>query len=131
MKLVFMGTPDFAIPTLQKLLNSKHDLSAIVTAPDKERGRGQKVTFTPVKQFALDNNIKLLQPDKLKDENFISELKKLQADLFVVVAFRILPKEVFIIPVKGSFNLHASLLPKYRGLLRYNGYLSKEKRKRE
>lgn len=115
MKIVFMGTPDFAIPSLKKLLESKHEVVAVVTTPDKERGRGQKITFTPVKQFALDNNIPVLQPQKLKDEEFISGLKKNNADLFVVVAFRILPKEVFTLPVKGSFNLHASLLPKYRG----------------
>ncbi len=115
MKIVFMGTPDFAIPSLKKLLESKHEVVAVVTTPDKERGRGQKITFTPVKQFALDNNIPVLQPQKLKDEEFISGLKKNNADLFVVVAFRILPREVFTLPVKGSFNLHASLLPKYRG----------------
>ncbi len=115
MKIVFMGTPDFAIPSLRKLFESNYELTAVVTAPDKERGRGQKVSFTSVKQFAVDNNIRLFQPEKLKDESFISGLKSLNADLFVVVAFRILPKEVFMIPSEGSFNLHASLLPKYRG----------------
>jgi methionyl-tRNA formyltransferase len=115
MKIVFMGTPSFAIPSLQKIYNGSHELSAIVTAPDKERGRGQKISYTPVKEFALENNIPLLQPEKLKDENFISELKKFKADLFVIVAFRILPREVFTLPRICSFNLHASLLPKYRG----------------
>jgi methionyl-tRNA formyltransferase len=87
-----------------------------VTAPDKERGRGQKVSFTPVKEFALKHNLPVLQPEKLKNNPvFVEELKKFQPDLFVVVAFRILPKEVFNIPTNGSFNLHASLLPKYRG----------------
>jgi len=115
MKIVFMGTPDFALPSLDKLYKSNHEVIAVVTAPDKERGRGQKVSFTPVKEFALHNNLPLLQPEKLKDDSFADELKRLNADLFVVVAFRILPKEVFTIPVNGSFNLHASLLPRYRG----------------
>lgn len=115
MKIIFMGTPDFAIPSLEKLFNSRHTISAVVTAPDKERGRGQKVSFTPVKEFALKNNLPILQPEKLKDQNFISILKSFDADIFVVVAFKILPPEVFTIPAKVSFNLHASLLPKYRG----------------
>ena len=115
MNLVFMGTPDFSVPSLKILLNSKYNVSAVVTAPDKQRGRGRKVSFTPVKEFALENNLPVLQPEKLKDEDFISELKKINADLFVVVAFKILPPEVFTIPKYGSFNLHGSLLPKYRG----------------
>jgi len=116
MKIIFMGTPDFAIPSLQTLVNSKHKVISVVTAPDKERGRGQKVSFTPVKEFALQNKIPVLQPEKLKSNPlFVDELKKYNADLFVVVAFKILPKEVFTIPPKGSFNLHASLLPKFRG----------------
>lgn len=115
MNIIFMGTPDFAVPCLRTLLESRHTISAVVTAPDKERGRGQKVSFSPVKQFAVDNSIPVLQPEKLKDDNFISELKSFSPELFVIVAFRILPKEVFTIPVNGSFNLHASLLPKYRG----------------
>lgn len=110
-----MGTPDFAIPSLKILLENKHNILAVVTAPDKERGRGQKVTFTAVKEFAVKENLPLFQPEKLKDENFQKELKKLNADLFVVVAFRILPSEIFSIPAKGTFNLHGSLLPKYRG----------------
>ena len=110
-----MGTPDFAVPSLEKIFNSKHKLLAVVTAPDKERGRGQKVSYTPVKEFALDNNLLLFQPVRLKDNDFINSLKELAPDLFVVVAFRILPREVFSIPTYGSFNLHASLLPKYRG----------------
>ena len=115
MNIVFMGTPDFAVPSLKRLYESRHKISCVVTAPDKERGRGQKVSFTSVKVFAVENNIPVLQPDKLKNENFISELKNINADLFVIVAFRILPKEVFTIPRKGSFNLHGSLLPKFRG----------------
>jgi methionyl-tRNA formyltransferase len=115
MKIVFMGTPDFSIPSLKILLENNHEILSVVTTPDKERGRGQKITFTAVKQFAIENNIPVLQPIKLKDNNFISELKNLKPDLFVVVAFRILPKEVFEIPKYGSFNLHGSYLPKYRG----------------
>lgn len=116
MKIIFMGTPDFAIPSLKLLLESNHKILAVVTQPDKERGRGQKVSFTPVKQFAVENNIPVYQPEKLKDNSeFVDHMKSLNPDLFVVVAFRILPKEVFIIPKFGSFNLHASLLPKYRG----------------
>ena len=116
MNLIFMGTPDFAIPSLNKLTESKHNISAIVTAPDKERGRGKKVSYTPVKEFAIEKNIRVLQPEKLKNNlHFVEELKSLNADLFVVVAFKILPPEVFEIPKHGSFNLHASYLPKYRG----------------
>jgi methionyl-tRNA formyltransferase len=116
MKIVFMGTPDFSIPTLKSIYKSEHELFGIVTTPDKERGRGQKITFTPVKQFAIENNIPVYQPEKLKGNfEFVDQMKALQPDLFVVVAFRILPKEVFDIPKFGSFNLHGSYLPKYRG----------------
>jgi methionyl-tRNA formyltransferase len=116
MKIIFMGTPDFSIPSLESIYKSKHELTAIVTTPDKERGRGRKITYTPVKQFAVENNIPVYQPEKLKSNTeFIEQMKALQPDLFVVVAFRILPKEVFDIPKFGSFNLHGSFLPKYRG----------------
>lgn len=115
MKIVFMGTPDFAIPSLRILINSHHIVTAVVTAPDKERGRGQKLTFTPVKEFALQNKIPVLQPENLKDEGFINSLKEINADLYVVVAFRILPSQVYTLPGLGAFNLHGSLLPKYRG----------------
>lgn len=114
MKIVFFGTPDFAVPTLDKLTAS-YDVAAVVTAPDKERGRGRKVSSTPIKEFAIENNLKVLQPLKLSDESFINELKEIDADLFIIVAFRILPKSVFELPKHGSFNLHGSLLPKYRG----------------
>ncbi len=110
-----MGTPDFAVPALKALVESSHSVIAVVTGEDKERGRGRKLTYTPVKEFALENKIPVLQPKKLKDENFISRLKELNADLYVIVAFRILPVEVFTIPSKGAFNLHGSILPKYRG----------------
>ncbi len=115
MKIIFMGTPDFAVPSLKRLFESRHQVAAVVTTPDKQRGRGQKFTFTPVKEFALSNNIPVLQPEKLKNDDFINELKKFEADLYVIVAFRILPIGVFTIPPKGSFNLHGSLLPAYRG----------------
>jgi methionyl-tRNA formyltransferase len=116
MKIVFMGTPDFAIPSLNILIDNRHEILAVVTTPDKERGRGQKVTFTTVKQFAVENIIPVYQPEKLKGNNeFVEQMKSLYPDLFVVVAFRILPKEVFEIPKYGSFNLHGSYLPKYRG----------------
>lgn len=115
MKIVFMGTPEFAIPSLQKILDSKHEVALVVSAPDKERGRGRQVSYTPVKEFAIKNNLEVLTPVTLKDEEFISRLKAVEADLFVVVAFRILPGEVYTIPKLGSFNLHGSLLPKYRG----------------
>jgi methionyl-tRNA formyltransferase len=111
-----MGTPEFSLPSLKILLESNHKILVVVTQLDKERGRGKKVSFTPVKQFAVENNIPVYQPEKLKDNlEFVQQMKELQPDLFVVVAFRILPKEVFEIPKFGSFNLHGSYLPKYRG----------------
>lgn len=111
-----MGTPEFSLPSLKILLESKHKILAIVTQPDKERGRGKKVSFTPVKKFAVEHNLSVYQPEKLKgNKEFVEEIKTLEPDLFVVVAFRILPKEVFEIPKFGSFNLHGSYLPKYRG----------------
>lgn len=110
-----MGTPHFAIPSLKTLLENRYDVAAVVTTPDRPRGRGQQVAPSPVKAFALQHHLTLLQPENLSDPSIISSLRFLNADLFVVVAFRILPKEVYTIPPKGSFNLHASLLPKYRG----------------
>ena len=116
MKIVFMGTPDFSIPSLKILIENNHQILAVVTTQDKERGRGQKVTYTVVKQFAIGRNIAVYQPEKLKGNfDFVEQMKSLKPDLFVVVAFRILPKEVFEIPKYGSFNLHGSYLPKYRG----------------
>jgi methionyl-tRNA formyltransferase len=115
MNIIFMGSAGFSIPSLEKLYRSKHKIFAIVTVPDKQKGRGQKISFSPVKEFGIKNSLPILQPEKLKDEAFMRQLKDFNSDLFVVVAFRILPPEVFTIPPKGSFNLHASLLPKYRG----------------
>ncbi|MGE5804468.1 MAG: methionyl-tRNA formyltransferase, partial [Ignavibacteria bacterium] len=103
MKLIFMGTPDFAVPSLLTLIGSGHQVLAAVTGADKERGRGQKISYTPVKEAAIRNKIPLIQQENLKDLSFINQLKSFQADLFVIVAFKILPKEVFTIPPKGSF----------------------------
>jgi len=115
MRIVFMGTPEFAVPSLKILHEHKYDIRAVVTSPDKPRGRGQQVSFTPVKELALQRGFQVFQPDNLKDSGFINEIGNLKPDIIVVVAFRILPQEVFRIPRMGSFNLHASLLPKYRG----------------
>lgn len=115
MKIIFMGTPDFAIPSLKKLNQSHHKIVAVVTGEDKPAGRGQKLRETPVKMAARELGIPIITPKKLNDEQFVLQLKRLEADLFVVVAFRILPVSVFTIPPKGTINLHASLLPKYRG----------------
>lgn len=115
MRIVYMGTPHFALPGLRILLEHQYEVVSVVTAPDKPRGRGQEVTSTPVKEFALQKNLPLLQPENLRDPKFTEALNNLRPDLIVVVAFRILPKEVYTLPKLGSFNLHASLLPKYRG----------------
>ena len=115
LRIVFMGTPDFATETLRELVNKKYNIVGAVTAPDKPAGRGQKIKFSSVKRYAESQNIKLLQPEKLKNTEFIDELKELHADIFVVVAFRMLPEIVWSMPPMGTFNLHASLLPKYRG----------------
>ena len=115
MKLIFMGTPEFAVASLKKLIASRHTVAAVVTATDKPAGRGRSLKAPPVKQAALEAGCHVLQPQSLKDPNFIKELEGLHADCFVIVAFRILPETVFTMPPKGTFNLHASLLPKYRG----------------
>ncbi len=115
MRLVFMGTPDFAVPSLQGLANSGHDLAAVVTRPDRPRGRGQRLAPPPVKVEAERLGTPVLQPASLEDSEFLAELRGLEADLFAVVAFVILPKAVLEIPKLGSVNVHPSLLPKYRG----------------
>jgi len=115
LRLVFMGTPDFAVGILDALQESIHEITAVVTVADKAAGRGQKLKESAVKSYAQANNLTILQPEKLKDEHFLAQLKELQADLFVVVAFRMLPKEVWKMPAFGTINLHASLLPNYRG----------------
>lgn len=115
MKIVFMGTPDFAVSCLEKIYNSHHEIVGVVTGPDKKIGRGQKILPTAIKRFAKDKQLFVLTPIKLRDKHFIQQLKQLDADLFVVVAFKILPEEIFTIPEKGTINLHGSLLPKFRG----------------
>jgi len=115
LRLVFMGTPDFAVGILDALQRSIHEITAVITVADKAAGRGQKLKESAVKIYAQANNLTILQPEKLKDEQFLAQLKELQADLFVVVAFRMLPKEVWKMPAFGTINLHASLLPNYRG----------------
>ncbi|MBA2613525.1 MAG: methionyl-tRNA formyltransferase [Bacteroidetes bacterium] len=115
MRIVFMGTPGFAVASLDNLIKNNYNVVAVVTAPDKPAGRGQQIQQSDVKKYALEHNLKVLQPEKLKDENFISELKNLNADLQFVVAFRMLPEVVWDMPKMGTYNLHASLLPKYRG----------------
>ena len=110
-----MGTPQFAVKTLDAILKSKHEIVGVVTSTDKPAGRGRKIQQSDVKKYATKNKIRLFQPEKLKSKNFIDELIGLNADLFIVVAFRMLPKLVWQIPKKGTINLHASILPNYRG----------------
>lgn len=115
LKIVFMGTPDFAVPALERLYHSDHHIIAVVTVPDKQQGRGRRERPSAVKSAALKHDLPILQPEKLNDADFLATLSGLEPDLIVVVAFRILPEAVFMLPKYGSFNLHASLLPKYRG----------------
>lgn len=115
MRIIYMGTPDFAVAPLKTLVDSGFNVVAVVTGEDKPQGRGRKVLPTPVKEFAVEHGIPVLQPAKLKDEAFLAELKSFNADLQVVVAFRMLPEVVWAMPKLGTFNLHAALLPQYRG----------------
>lgn len=115
LKIVFMGTPEFAVESLKALLEGGYNVVAVVTMPDKPAGRGHKMQFSAVKEYALSHNLPILQPEKLKDEPFLKELKAYNADLQIVVAFRMLPEIVWNMPHYGTFNLHASLLPQYRG----------------
>lgn len=115
MRIIFMGTPDFAVASLKALLKAGENIVGVVTAPDKPAGRGQKINESAVKKFAVENNLNVLQPDKLKNPEFLNKLKALNADLQVVVAFRMLPEVVWSMPKFGTINLHASLLPQYRG----------------
>lgn len=110
-----MGTPEFAVGILDTIYNNNYDIAAVITAPDKPAGRGQKVKYSAVKEYALEKGLQVLQPTNLKDESFLAELKALNANLQVVVAFRMLPEAVWKMPELGTFNLHASLLPQYRG----------------
>ncbi len=115
LRIVFMGTPEFAVTILDKIFSDGYEVVGCVTVPDKPAGRGQKIHESAVKQYAVKNNLNVLQPEKLKSEDFIHELENLHADIFVVVAFRMLPKVVWNMPKMGTFNLHGSLLPDYRG----------------
>ena len=115
LRIVFMGTPDFAVGILDAIVKNNYEVVGVITAPDKPAGRGQKLNQSAVKLYALEHNLKVLQPTNLKDSNFLEELKALNANLQVVVAFRMLPKVVWDMPKLGTFNLHASLLPDYRG----------------
>ncbi|EMR04823.1 methionyl-tRNA formyltransferase [Cesiribacter andamanensis] len=115
LRIVFIGTPEFAVPSLQLLVEQGFSVVGVVTAPDKPKGRGQKVIPSPVKEYALSQGLHVLQPTNLKSLQFLEELRSLQANLQIVVAFRMLPEAVWAMPVKGTFNLHASLLPQYRG----------------
>lgn len=115
LRIVFMGTPEFAVESLDILVENGYDIAAVVTAPDKPAGRGQKLNMSAVKKYALEKELPILQPVKLKDPEFIQTLQNLNANLFIVVAFRMLPEIVWNMPEIGTFNLHASLLPQYRG----------------
>jgi methionyl-tRNA formyltransferase len=114
-RIVFMGTPEFAVPSLDILITNGYPIPAVVTAPDKPRGRGQALTPTAIKEHAARAGIAVLQPDQLDEPGFIARLKEIAPDLIVVVAFRILPRDVYAVARLAAFNLHASLLPKYRG----------------
>ena len=115
LRIVYMGTPDFAVEALRCLVEGGYNVVGVITMPDKPAGRGHKLQYSPVKQYALEHNLTLLQPEKLKDEGFVQQLRDLNADLQIVVAFRMLPEVVWNMPRFGTFNLHASLLPQYRG----------------
>lgn len=115
LRIVFMGTPDFAVETLKLLVENNYNIVGVVTTPDKPAGRGYKQQVSAVKKYALSQGLYIMQPEKLKDDSFLNELKSLNVDLQIVVAFRMLPEIVWSMPTKGTFNIHASLLPQYRG----------------
>ena len=115
LRIVFMGTPEFAVSILDAILKNKYEVVGVITAADKPAGRGQKLKYSAVKEYALQHELKILQPTNLKDESFLTELKSWNANLQVIVAFRMLPEAVWKMPKYGTFNLHASLLPNYRG----------------
>lgn len=115
MKIIFAGTPEFAVPSLEAIIRAGHEVAAVMTAPDKPSGRGLKLQSSPVKTAALNHGIQVLQPANLKDENFLQQIRNINPDVMVVVAFRMMPQSLWSIPSKGTLNLHASLLPQYRG----------------
>ncbi len=115
-KIVFMGTPDFAVPVLEKLINNGHEILAVVTQPDRKRGRGKAVSFSPIKQIALENNLKVIQPERIRKKDVVNDLKEFNPELFITCAYgQILSQAVLDIPKFGCINVHASLLPEYRG----------------
>lgn len=115
LRIVYMGTPDFAVESLRQLVEGGYNVVGVITMPDKPAGRGHKIQYSPVKQYAMEKQLPLLQPERLKDEEFLEALRAWKADLQIVVAFRMLPEVVWNMPRLGTFNLHASLLPQYRG----------------
>lgn len=115
MRILFFGTPEFAVPSLAVLIENGFNVAGVITAPDKPAGRGQKIHFSPVKEYALSKGLSLFQPANLKDKDFLSSMQSLQPDLGIVVAFRMMPVELWSMPKLGTFNLHGSLLPQYRG----------------
>ena len=115
LKIVFFGTPEFAVASLDRLVKDGRDIAAVVTMPDKIAGRGHKLIQSDVKRYAVEHSLRVLQPEKLKSPEFVEELRSINADLFIVIAFRMLPEVVWNMPPLGTFNLHASLLPRYRG----------------
>ncbi|WP_304962686.1 methionyl-tRNA formyltransferase, partial [uncultured Muribaculum sp.] len=115
LKIVFLGTPEFAVESLKRLHEGGYNIAGVVTMPDKPAGRGHKLLQSPVKQYAVEHGMHLMQPANLKNPEFVDELRSLNADLFIVIAFRMLPEVVWSMPRLGTFNLHGSLLPKYRG----------------
>lgn len=129
LKLIFFGTPDFAVYSLKEIYKSHFTVKCVVTNPDKKSGRGRKINTSPVKNFCIENNIKTLQPESFTDTQFISKLKLFKADLFVVVAFKKLPKLVWAIPPLGTINLHASILPDFRGAAPINWVIINQQNK--
>lgn len=115
MRIVFMGTPEIAVASLDAIVKKGYEIAGVITAPDKPAGRGRKIQYSAVKQYALKHQLPLLQPENLKAESFLAQLRNINPDVQVVVAFRMLPEQVWALPPKGTFNLHASLLPQYRG----------------
>ena len=115
LRIVYMGTPEFAVAPLERMLDANFNVVAVITAPDRPAGRGKKIRISAVKEFAMTRGLTILQPENLKDPGFTAQLGQLAPDLQVVVAFRMLPEQVWAIPPMGTFNLHASLLPDYRG----------------
>ena len=129
MRVVYMGTPDFAVPSLEALiLQSRHEVVGVVTSPDRPKGRGLKVVSPPIKQVALEYGLPLWQPERMRDSDFVAALRVLNPDLFLVVAFRILPDEILKIPTFGAVNLHPSLLPKFKGLNTHERVLKKNEK---